>query len=278
MEQQLPLLFGALRERGVEPILGKGWAIGRQYPLAGLRPYGDLDLLIRPSHLPAARQVRADWDGVPPFTEFHTRFRQLGDRSLDDLFGRSCLVDLHGVPIRVLGPEDHLRLLALHPLRHGLARPFWLCDVALLLETLPDGFDWDLCMAGARWEGEGVRCALGLVGALLGVDLRRAGVPTGWRAPGVPGWLIPSALKALGTTDHYLRAGSPEDQVLDPRALLRSARLRWPNAIEATARRRAPWSGLPRRPIQLMDYAARSAGFALRAPAHLWRRLRSATD
>jgi len=30
--------------RGVEPILGKGWAIARLYPERGMRPYGDIDL------------------------------------------------------------------------------------------------------------------------------------------------------------------------------------------------------------------------------------------
>lgn len=277
LERQLGPLVVRLRERGVEVVLGKGWAVGRGYPLAGLRPYGDLDFLVHPSDLPEARRELAGWDGIPPAVEWHEEFNELRDRSRDELFQRSRLVDLSGVPIRVFAPEDHLRLLALHALEHGLSRPFWLCDVALLLETLPVDFDWALCTQGGAWEGEGVRCLLGLVRELLGVDLQAAGVPPQWRNPPLPPWLVPAALEALGAGEHYLQAGSPEEQLLSPGALLESARLRWANAIEVTFRRRLPWSALPRAPFQVLDYAVRGVGFLSRAPSgalRLWRERR----
>lgn len=273
LQGRIAPLVSALRERGIGVILAKGWSVGRHYPLPGLRPHGDLDFLVAPTRLAEAQQVLAEWDGVPPPVEFHPGFNELADRTVEDLFRRSRVEELDGVPIRVFAPEDHLRLLTLHALEHGLARPFWLCDVALLLETLPGDFDWDLCRSGGRWEGEGVRCALGLVAELLNVDLERAGMPAGWRERPLPPWLVPAAFEALGVTDHYLTSEDPDDLLTEPMALVRAARLRWANSIEATFRRRAPWTAFPRKPIQTADFLARGAGFALRAPAGLWARL-----
>ena len=48
--------------------------------------------------------------------------------------------------------EDQLRQLCLHLLRHGACRPLWLCDVAVMLESLPGDFDWDRCLGGDRDE------------------------------------------------------------------------------------------------------------------------------
>jgi hypothetical protein len=50
-------------------------------------------------------------------------------------------VELNGAKIRILGAEDHLRLLCLHLLKHGAWRPLWLCDVAAALESRPSSFD-----------------------------------------------------------------------------------------------------------------------------------------
>lgn len=273
LQGQLAPLVSALRDRGIGVILAKGWSVGRRYPLPGLRPYGDLDFLVAPARLAEAQKVLADWEGVPPSVEFHAGFNELADRTVEGLFRRSRIEELDGVPIRVFAPEDHLRLLTLHALEHGLARPFWLCDVALLLETLPDDFDWDLCMSGRRWEGEGVRCALGLVSELLDVDLERAGVPPRWREAPLPPWLVPAGREALGVTNHYMTSEDPEDLLMEPMALVGAARLRWANPIEATFRRRAPWNAFPREPIQAADFLLRGAGFALRTPAGLWGRI-----
>ena len=46
-----------LRANHVEPIVIKGWAIARRYPLPGLRPYGDIDLIIRREQYPIASRL-----------------------------------------------------------------------------------------------------------------------------------------------------------------------------------------------------------------------------
>src|SRR5438128_6243999 len=46
-QTKIEKVFRCFRAGNVEPILIKGWSVARRYPQAGLRPYGDIDLLIR---------------------------------------------------------------------------------------------------------------------------------------------------------------------------------------------------------------------------------------
>src|SRR4051812_38769542 len=45
-EAQAQRVFAFFRAHAIEPVLVKGWTIGRRYPAKGLRPYGDIDLAI----------------------------------------------------------------------------------------------------------------------------------------------------------------------------------------------------------------------------------------
>ena len=53
-EREIAHVLSLLRAEGIEPVLIKGWAIARLYPEPGLRPYGDIDLCIRPDQLAQA--------------------------------------------------------------------------------------------------------------------------------------------------------------------------------------------------------------------------------
>src|SRR3977135_1985144 len=46
-EEKVAKAFRLLRSSAIEPILVKGWAAAGYYPERGLRPYGDIDLLVR---------------------------------------------------------------------------------------------------------------------------------------------------------------------------------------------------------------------------------------
>lgn len=62
---------------------------------------------------------------------------------------------------------------------------------ALLLETLPPGFDWELCLAGRRWEATGVMHVVGLARELLGAKI--AAPPP--LEPRLPPRLVPAVLR-----------------------------------------------------------------------------------
>ena len=254
----------------IEPILIKGWSIGRRYAEKGLRPYGDLDLIVSPSDYAKARKALTTHDRPPVPVDLHTDghgMHELADRTVAELFERSHRVELRGTEIRLLAPEDELRLLALHGLKHGICRPLMLCDVAVALESLPAAFDWLLCMGGDEWHSEGVRCALGLARELLGVSLND--VPDPWKEAPLPSWIIPAALNAWGAEEHYLHVPDPLEQLGDFRGLAKAVRLRWASPIEVTYRREVPWDNRSRRPSQWADFVSRSLGVLSRLPKHM---------
>ena len=97
-ESQIQKAFAVLRSTGVEPLLAKGWAAAQLYPEQGLRPYGDIDLYVRPEQHRAARIALST--GVPPGpVDLHRGFHELDDRSFEELCGRSRQGNLGGVEV-----------------------------------------------------------------------------------------------------------------------------------------------------------------------------------
>jgi hypothetical protein len=166
------------------------------------------------------------------------------------------LVPLGGLQVRIVGPEDQLRLSCLHLLRHGAWRPLWLCDCGLLVETRSADFDWDYCLRGNRRHAKALLCVLRLANQLLGACVEET--PAADRGGSLPSWLIPAVLRQWGRP--YVRyADQPLANYLrSPAGLLPALRRRWPNPIEATFGMRAPFNELPRLPFQLADCVARS--------------------
>ena len=156
-----------LRAVGVEPLLAKGWAAVRLYPEPGLRPYGDIDLWVRPEQHPVALAALSGPAGQRCRVDLHDRFAQL-DCTWQDVYERSRLEQLGEVEVRLLGAEDHLRLICIHMLGHGAWRPVWLCDIAAAVESLPEDFDWARCLHGHPRRAQWIVCAIGLARQVLG--------------------------------------------------------------------------------------------------------------
>jgi hypothetical protein len=255
LEDRLGVAVSHLRAAGVEPLLAKGWAIARQYPRPGLRPYGDLDLYVRPADHGAARAAAGELTGIA--VDLHRGLVDLDDRDHEAVRARAPVARVGGADIRVLAPEDHLRLLCRHLLRHGAARPIWLCDVALLVETRGSRFDWDLVLEGRASRRGAVLSAIGLAGTLLGADL--TGTPAAAHA--LPRWLEPAVLRQWGQGVGHRE---PLAACLGRPAAFRSELGRhWPNAVEASAALDAPFDGRPRFPFQLAHVTVRAAHFGL---------------
>jgi hypothetical protein len=261
-DQELGRSFTLLRAAGVEPILGKGWAAARLYPDPALRPYGDLDLYVRPEQQHAARAaLTAPLAGCP--IDLHSGFAELDDRGPGILEAAAVHAEADGVVVNVFGPEDHLRLLCLHALRHGLLRPLWLCDVAAAVEGRSPAFDWDRLLGGDPMRTRWTVTAIGLAHRVLGARLE--GTPVAERADRLPHWLVPSVLREWGATRPAQGARRPvADAVRHPGAWLEALRARWPNAVEATVGVGGSFSGWPRLPYQVAECARRSAGFLAR--------------
>ena len=271
-QREITQVFTFLRSAGVEPILVKGWAAARVYPEPGLRPYGDIDLCVRPEDYLTAQEVLRSPEGRGYWVDLHAGITDLGHRYLDDLYARSQLVRLGEVDVRVLGPEDHLALLCVHMLRHGAWRPLWLCDIAATVESRPTDFNWDRCLGSNPRRADWVACSIGLAHQLLGAEVDDT--PVAWRAKRLPGWLIPNVLKQWETPYPTYQAPMryPEPMATylrHPTGVFLALRKRWPNAIEATASVGGPLNELPRLPFQLAHCLSRTARFLTHLPTLL---------
>jgi hypothetical protein len=204
-EEAIRVLLVRLRAAGTEPILIKGWSSARLYPEPALRPVGDVDLCVPPDQLSAAATLLSAAP-LPCPVDLHAGVPDLPDRRWDDVYRRARLVALGDAAVRVLGPEDQLRLLCLHLARHGFARPLWLCDVGAWLEQLPADFDWDCFRRGDKHLTAWASCVLGLAGRFLGAHTD--GVP--FTVERTPPWVERAVLWCWGAgrgrpPRHYLR-------------------------------------------------------------------------
>ena len=245
--RDLPRAVACLRAAGIEPILVKGWAIARHYPDPYMRSSSDVDLCVRRAAYRAARTALDHSTRLTLPVDLHRGFDTLDEEDEEVLFGRSTLVDLGGVPVRVLAPEDHLRVLCYHMLRHGASRPLWLCDVALAVESRPPDFDWAQCLGPRRRVADWVACAIGLAHSLLGA--RVDDTPLSVRTRQLPRWLVPTVLRQWGKQH---RALAPLASYMGrPQQLLAETLTHWPNGVQATVALRRPFDGGPRLPYQI---------------------------
>src|SRR5205085_1349840 len=115
-ERDIQSVFQLLRSEGIEPLLFKGWAAARLYPAEGLRPWGDIDLYVRPRDYERAQAlVQQHARALTSMVDlYHVDFADLDERGVEELYARSQLFALGDVEVRVPGAEDHLRLLCLH--------------------------------------------------------------------------------------------------------------------------------------------------------------------
>ncbi len=260
-EHQIAEIMETLGSHGLVPLLGKGLAAARLYPEPGLRPYGDFDLYVPERQYEDVRARLQREKATLASIDLHRGFAEVDDRPSEELYRRSQSITIEGVKVFLFGPEDHLRLLCLHTLRHGVVRPLWLCDIAAALESLPEGFDWDYFFSGCSRRTEAVRCALLLAHTLFGVSLD--GVPLVKSDHELPRWIISSVLHHWGTP---YRPRIPTEYALrSPRVLLGEIGRKWPNPIEATMALRAGFTNVPRFPIQLIDCLVRTVRLLRRA-------------
>jgi hypothetical protein len=292
----LRFLVELFAEAGLEPLFFKGSVVGRHYSGAHLRPSGDIDICAPPGRYDETRDLlrrfsilRLSSPGIGLSQEtgqfavncgpgervrevdLHRSLDRFGLTSLEAVFARSELIKLGGTSIRVPGAEDHLRLVAIHLLSHGAWRPIWLCDVAAMLEDLPQEFDWGRCLGDepriARW----ISSAIELAHRLLGACVDR--VPSNSRIQRLPKWFTRTVLNEwqtpvaarYGGTSLAFALAHPQ-RLVDPRKLVVELKTRWPNGIQATIETGGRFNDVTRLPYQVFAFGrARMQGFASRS-------------
>jgi hypothetical protein len=270
-EQKIEKVFRLLRDANVEAVLAKGWATAGLYGDRALRPYGDIDLCVRPHQFSLAEKVLTASEANDCWVDLHQHFSEIDDRTVDELFGRSRAVTLGNEQIRMLGLEDQLALSCIHLLKHGAWRPLWLCDVGVAIESLPPAFDWDICLGRNPTRERWVICAIGLATRLLGIDT--SGLPPRIHAP-LPEWLVENVLKQwarpFAIDQPPMSHPIPMvDLLRHPSGLLGGLRQRWPNPIIATISVNGEFNNLPRFPYQLANCFTRIGRLLTNSPREL---------
>ncbi len=190
--------FDLFRKNGIEPILVKGLAAGLYYPKDIFRDSIDMDIAVLATDFDAAKSVVGSGAANGLAIDLHRELRHLDTLEWQDLFANSMLIELDTGNIRILCPEDHLRVLCVHWLTDGGSNKDRLWDVYYAIENRPPDFDWDrfinvVDQKRRRW----IICAIGLAHRYLGLDL--SSTPIESEAKDIPKWIIKTVEKEWST-------------------------------------------------------------------------------
>jgi hypothetical protein len=172
-------LEGLLKQfslHGIEVLSLKGPVMAEAlYGKMGLRPSGDLDLLVQPQDFARAQTLLTDLGFNPgqEMDDYHQPFARgntfvelhyaVAPRSspamdLDAAWRRAQIMQFRGQRIRFFAKPDLLIYLTIHGIKHQFARLIWVLDAVHALADLDDG-DLAQALHMAR--------TLGMEGALL---------------------------------------------------------------------------------------------------------------
>jgi len=214
---------------GIETLVTKGPVLAvRCYGDAGMRQYGDLDLIIREKDIrrsteamialgyapavPLSAIQASKFPGEYAFhrrgaqllVEFHTErtFRYHPRRlPMEELFKRRTYVASDSREIPTLAIEDELVLICVHGAKHFWEQLMWIADVAALVSK-ENAVNWERARAAAREVGAERILRLGL---RLAMDVVKAAVPehveAQVRADSTPARLATQITKRLATGD-----------------------------------------------------------------------------
>jgi Uncharacterised nucleotidyltransferase len=255
-EARIAEAFRVFHEGGLRPILIKGWAAARLYPPSRVRSYTDIDLGVCSAELDSARALLAD-DVVRSRLniDLHDEFRHLDSVDWDVLFDNSELVDIGGTEIRILSPEDHLRVLCVHWLTDSGAHKDRLWDIYYAVDSRGRDFDWDKCLLRvSETRRKWIICTIGLAHKYLGLNIDD--LPFAESARNPPAWLIRSVEREwrLGVQLRGLY-----DSVHDWKAFVAQLKKRIPpNPVYATVECEGEFDEGSRIPYQLKSLLKRA--------------------
>jgi len=229
-EERIKRAFALFRSENIEPILIKGWAAGLNYPPDAPRYFGDTDLAVSAADYRRALEI-CDSEESAGSVDLHRELRHLDCLKWDDLFANARLVKIDDTDIRILRPEDHLRVLCVHWLTDGGTYKYRLADIYYAVTNRSPNFDWKRCLETVpenrrKW----VIFTIGIANRYLGLNIDD--LPFQAKAREIPQWMIrciESEWKSEVTLDPVF------GHIRSPSSLLKQIRKRIPpNPIRAT--------------------------------------------
>ena len=242
--------FVKLRAAQIEPILIKGWVISQSYPEDHSREFVDVDICVNPLQYQKAKDILEK--NVVNFmpVDLHKGLRHLDSASWEDLFDNSRLIQIEENSIRVLRPEDHLRVLCTHWLNDGGANKERLWDIYYAVKNRPYDFDWERCLnIVGKKRRKWIICTLGLAHKYLGLDL--TDTPIAKESTEIPKWII-------NTVEHEweskIKLKPLEICLQNKKELFEQIKKRFPpNPIQATVELEGEFDNTPRIFYQVGD-------------------------
>lgn len=220
-----------LRTVGIDPILIKGAAASQFYPDDKIRMSIDTDLAVAAADFKKANDLCRSEAAVGLAIDLHKELRHLDTVEWQNLFDNSRLLQFDEGQIRVLRPEDHLRILCVHWLTDGGVHQERLWDIYYSVANRPADFDWERFLGVVsekrrRW----LVCTLGLAGRYLGLDL--SDTPIRDESQKLPKWLT-NAVEREWASD--VKPLPLEVSLNDSKVLMQQVIRRFnPNPIRAT--------------------------------------------
>lgn len=240
-EKRIEGVWREFEKNNIEPILIKGWRAAQYYPKPFLRNIGDIDIAVSP------RQYEKALDLISRLEEgeidLHKGLKYLDKVGWEDIFANSLVVNCGDTPIRVLRPEDDLRVICTHWLIDSGVNREKLWDIYYAFDGRASDFDWNrfLETVGAkrrRW----LVCAVGVAHKYLGLDVEDT--PIADEAKNLPRWLTRTIEREWqsGVKFKYLEA-----TLNSPKEFFQQIKKRIPpNPIQATVEMEGDFDNKPR--------------------------------
>lgn len=248
-EHYLEKAWMRFENAGFKPILIKGWAAAQFYTDPIKRRYNDIDLIIEPDKYDEAMEFLASFDENTAI-DLHKGARQLDSLSYESLYANSQTIKCGKTEVRVLRPEDHLRVLCVHWLTDGGAYKIRLWDIYYAVKNRPADFDWERCLneispTRRKW----IVCTIGLACKYLGLNVEDT--PIADEVKDIPQWLIKTVEKEWKSDVKLM----PLHYFLhDKKNLFRQIKKRFPpNPIQATIDMEGEFDNRPRIFYQIGD-------------------------
>jgi hypothetical protein len=255
-KENVKTVFQLFKSTEIQPILIKGLAIARFYPKDKLRVSGDVDICVAKKDFYQSKKTLAK-SGLNFGVDLHKELRHLDSPPFDDLFRNSQTFEIDETAIRILRPEDHLRVLCVHWLTDSGANRERLWDIYYAIEKRPADFDWDRCLnVVSQTRRKWIVCTIALAHRYLNLNVEDTPIAAEIKNPNlIPKWLTKAIEKEWREQVPLIPIATCWN---DWTRLKQQIKKRFPpNPVQASIETEAPFNDFPRLPFQIINFFQR---------------------